>query len=221
MNLFVVDQFTVYIHSETITEAHGVMYDGTASRPPRERPPYAVARIGNDVREPLHVIRSKNIIPDVFKPGSNFVVSEVVRDKLSSLPNLEFLEVVFDRLVDFYYEKGDGSFYYESDTLESPGERLVELPDCPEAHEDVGRFFELINAKNSDIVDNYDSVERICVEIGRPKSHDPVVGHISKQMMTDYPILKVEWGFLFNEEAYRLFEPHIDWDYFLRREIEI
>ena len=68
-----------------------------AVRPPEWRWPGTT----NTNREPLHVARSGEFVPDVF--GSMFtffVVSAKVREALSSFPNVAFNRVIFEHLVD-------------------------------------------------------------------------------------------------------------------------
>jgi hypothetical protein len=103
----------------------------------------------------LDVIRSKDIVPEFYRPAGNVVVSEQVAGQLGALPNLELLPVRFERLVNLFYKKGDFSFYRDHDA-ESRFDFFDSLPDVPEAHAHIGKHYELIIVENATIQDAYE-----------------------------------------------------------------
>ena len=58
----------------------------------------------------LHVTRNAAVMPDVFVPAENLVVSASVRDVLANIPNVQFQPVVFEKLFWLEFEKGDFGF---------------------------------------------------------------------------------------------------------------
>ena len=165
---------------------------------------------------PLRLARTGRIVPEVFKPGCSLVVSADVKARLSGVPNVEFLKVTFEKLVDFYYQAGDDSYYEKwwrggAPRSLDPERLLLRLPDFPALHETIGDYYEMLINRISRIGKRYDDNRTIILHDKYGGDRDTI--EVSRSMFSDYPILW--WGYIFiTEPVFRIIEPDLDFDYF-------
>lgn len=164
--------------------------------------------IHGGVREPLEIIRSGCCAPDVFMPVPWLVVSERVKQSLIDIPNIEFLEVRFRRVVRWDYSVERDQARLKSQ-IADPDHILESLPDEPELYGQYGNYYELLTARIDCVLDRYDPPTLTALAMNKYK-HKSL---LSSQMLRDYPIIW-ELGHFFNENAYQRISPFIDTDYF-------
>lgn len=184
------------------------------------KPPAA----SNDNREPLHIRRSGRFVPHVFSGYSfDLVISPKVRQALSSVPHIEFNEVVFEHLVDVAMpELGDFSWFDRDDIYDYnalPKEYLNAQPDVPGFHKAIGPYYQLLVPQILDVEEQYDDIETVPVNFGtythmmRPKEIK-----VSVNLLRTCPIIlsKGHRGYclLFRQDAFALIAPFLDLDYF-------
>lgn len=223
MKVYTVDDRLPWGDDRPVAVHHEVAYHGEVFRCGQRYPAEPHAHSTNELREPLDIVRSKHFFPDLTKPSANFIVSERVKRELEMLPNVEFLPVVFEKLVDFYFEKGDMSYLDEfgTDTYVEPDDYILQLPDDPEAHRRVGRYYEVLSAENEALLSRYSSTKHFEISIGPTEFNDPVECDLSPEMVCDFPVIWAGFGVILSEHAFRILEPYIDWDYFRKGEFEL
>jgi len=178
--------------------------------------------LGSDVSQPLCVRRNGWRVPDVFEPVlGGLIVSERVRRELEDLPHVEFLEVVFTKLVDYPYYAGDFSYYDRPEFLHDPvgedPERLLDrLPDVPEMHKTIGRYYELVLARHWQVKDRYPDLVKAYFQTSPLVTVETHEIDLSTELLSDYPILNVIEGIMFRADVFERVERFIDWDYFAK-----
>ncbi len=214
--------------SEKLSVGHTVMFHGAAFRDGALYPFNPSATWFNDVRSPLELVHSKQLLPDIFQPAENLVVSEAVVDSLNGLHRLAFLPVVFEKLVDFYFEKGvpvDFSFkVYDPDVgeMHGAGNYLLSLPDDPDAHEVVPPFFEILVPKDHELTEHYENIKRVEIGVEPPECDlDPLGLRYSQEMLEEHSIIRSSIYPVFSPQAFSLIEPFLDRDYFHITEVDL
>jgi hypothetical protein len=220
MKLHVIKKLAYFGNTEVVKDVHYVVFHGTAKRQGRYYPHDPAASLENEIRDPLELTRSGQLVPAVFMPSSSFVVASDVRRNYADTPHIEFLKVHFDKLVNFYYGKGDMSYYYGREYVD-PLHVIKQLPDVAEYHTTIGDFYEMVVARHQDVVPRYANLTKVEKAIGPTPQDEPFRCAVCEEMMGDYPVQWNIGGTLFSEQAFRIIEPHIDWDYYLRVEIEV
>jgi hypothetical protein len=179
--------------------------------------------LGDDLSQPLRLIRTGRIVPHVFSPSVTLVVSADVREKLETLPHIDFLPVVFEKLVDYQFRAGDFSYFdlpaFRRNPAEANPETLLQrLPDIPELHSQIGSYYEVVVPRLGDIADNYTNLKHFSVKLEH--CIGKVECDLSAEIIYAYPIV---WRYanIFSEEAFALVSPFIDWDYFSTATIEL
>lgn len=174
--------------------------------------------LGDEVFEQANLVRNVQQIPHVFEPGCHFVVSEEVKDRLCNISHVAFLPVCFHKVVDFpTWRPGDFSFEQNPEfqrVLKNAKieELLHRLPDVPSLHGTLGRYYELVVARLSDIAPRYGSVQTFDCVIPMAVGWRQEL-QLSQDLLRDYPIV---WSghTVFNEQAFELISPYLDRDYF-------
>ncbi|MCE9532018.1 MAG: hypothetical protein K8T89_12965 [Planctomycetes bacterium] len=175
----------------------------------------------------LFLIHNGRQIPDVFQPvGSPFlIVSEKVKESLGGFSYITFQSVHFNKLVDFpVYPPGDFAFPKDKEfrkLVRTIGDEhfLEQLPDVPALHDKVGRYYELVPTRLSDVSSRYRSARPIVYKLpGAPIWKEELL--LSADLVRDFPI--VWWTYtVFNEEAFARISPYLDRDYFGIAEIDL
>ena len=227
MKRIAIQEFISYRKSNIIGGEQAVMFHGEAFRSGLRSIHAKRATWSNSVRTPLHLIHSKQIIPDVFKPAHNLIVSERAKQRLIDVNHVEFVEVVFDKLVDFYYAKGSFTYFESKDSFTELGEPipaidyLISLPDDREAHRGLGKFYELVIPRDKEMVDGH-MCTTINIDIEPPSWHgDPLVIRYNKEVFEQNPIIKVQSSFVFEPETFGRIREYVDFDYFHVKEFEL
>ena len=99
----------------------------------------------------MHIVRSGRVVPDLFMTAQALIVNAHLAERLRTKnPNINLRPVVFEKLVDFFFEKGDLS-WYERTPYVDPEVAMRALPDVPEYHRNFGTYYEIIPARQSDL----------------------------------------------------------------------
>ncbi len=176
----------------------------------------------------LPVLCSQNVhrMPHVFKPSTSLIISSEVRRALGDLAHVVYLEVKFKKLVDYSYSAGDFSYFsrkeYRRDPFgEDPETLLDRLPDVPQLHNQIGPYFEVVNAKHMDIVDKFPNREVLNFTYPYLGGNEPDSLEVSQDMLSEYPILWARCGILLTERVYTEIDRYIVKDYFTVTEIGV
>lgn len=166
----------------------------------------------------LKVDRDGRRVPDVFDPDGSLVVSGRTKEALSGLPHIEFKDVQFRKLADFYYPKGDLSIFNEHPHVDEK-ELLQKAPDNPKFHALIGRHFELVIARYRDVSKNFIDGIPVRLRQGRTIRDENPEYVASKAMLAEYPIhWPTQVGIIFSEPAFIAIKPFLDADYFESQE---
>ncbi|MCA9069651.1 MAG: hypothetical protein KDA84_12040 [Planctomycetaceae bacterium] len=219
--------FTFYPGSDKISAEHHAMFHGEAFRSGMKSIHAKKATWFNSVRTPLQLVHSKQLIPDLFQPAHNLVVSEAVKEKLLGLNKVGFLKVEFEKLVDFYSEKGVFEYYDMEEAYNeygepiSPEEHLISLPDDPEAHKSLKDFYEVIIPTDKELVDGK-SFREVEIEMEPPSWHgNPLVIRYNQEQFEQHFLIKAQSSIIFEPSVFERIRPHIDFDYFLVKEFDL
>lgn len=124
---------------------HHSLFHGEAVREDKPFPHYPGHHLGDDLSLPLLVSVGANPLQEFFSPGISFVLSSRVRAALAGLPNVDFLPVQFQRLVNLACPVGDFSIPRHTLDLGSSLSFLGKLPQCPHLYP-VEPYYELVIA---------------------------------------------------------------------------
>ncbi len=221
MRMYFVDRKIIsYSSSKRASVLHMRVFHGRSSYPDERvtqdwRPP----ALTNRNRNPVHISRSGRYVPPIFGDRSyELIVNETIKERLSRLPNVEFVEVVFERLIDWSMPAlGDFSEFDTDpprDVVKESEQKLLTAPDVPEFHRTIGRYYSLLGANLHDMKGMYDDIQEIQVNFGSyvppTMSMEPIV---SARALNDYPFL---WGnvHIFREDAFEIIAPYLDLDYY-------
>ena len=185
----------------------------------RNEPGWVMPSPMNDSRDPLHVQRSGRFVPDVFGVNSlKFVISSRVKKQLEHLPGIEFNEVVFEHLVDQDIPVvGDFTSHGNEGRETLTAEEMSALPDVPEFHESIGKYYTIIFPSMRDVKDRYDDFQEFpAPDWGSFNNVRNIskTGNISKALFQDYAVFACGFGLTFSEDAFAAIAPFLDLDYY-------
>jgi hypothetical protein len=228
MKVFVLGKF----HSSPRTLVfHSCMFHGEAERQGIEFPSDPSHFTGEDLSDPLFLSVKAFKLPPVFWPEGSLIVGKNVRDELSHLPGVEFLEVVFKKTVWFPYEAGDFSYYRKPEfqrdpQREDPEKLIARLPDMPEKRALVGRYFEVILPWDSWIALAYEDTHPVPFTMAKPRHPDKVFHEsfqlrLSERLMMEHGMIRAPKGIVLSEQAFEILSPKLDRDYFCLAEAAV
>lgn len=208
-----------YIDNPRIDSFHAEMFHGLAERDGEEYPHCPNVFAYSDSFGTLTISRSGRRVPEITQPSGDFVVSESLAEKLKDVPNIRISPVAFKRLVDVEYEKGDLALG-EKWGYRDPHDLLRLLPDVPEFHETIGSYFEIHTWRLQDVVDRYEDATDFALVEGMPPMDEIKSIRLSKEMLSDYPIL---WfgDTIVSEEVLHILRNDLDPDLFIVRDYVI
>ena len=179
-------------------------------------PKWVRPTLSNSNRERLHITRSGDFVPHVCSPANGTLgVSDEVRRKLSGLPGLEFLPVVFERLVKLKLPAlGD---IIEDELLASVQmlEFMNSLPDEPGYHASIGEYFHVLCPNYFEVKESVSDATEIDVMWGRYNTiHPRDKAPFSAQLLHQNAMYNERSYYVLSEECFRILAPYIDLDYF-------
>src|SRR6266851_9417075 len=133
------------ISSDRIDVFHYCMFHGEVGRRGFISPDDCSHYLDSLDEDPLLITSNIHSMPDVFRASSSLVVSQPVRSKLQAYPQVQFLEVEFEKLVDYPYQAGDFSYYKRKEfraepRKENPETLLARLPNVPALRNSIDNY---------------------------------------------------------------------------------
>ena len=166
----------------------------------------------------LLISRSGRNVPEVFQPDTHLVVSERYAERLKRFSHIRLAPVIFKRLVDIDYPKGDMSWNAKWGDI-GPSELVRELPDVVELHRQIGPYFEVQCYRWRDVVAGYPAAAEYSITVGTPPLEEKTAIPLSPEMLGDFPILRAR-AIIVHEEVLHILGPVLDRDFFLVREYD-
>jgi hypothetical protein len=219
MTVYSLTRISNFIDNPRIQEFHYCMFHGLAERDGKEVPHDPSVYANTSSFSPLMISRTGHAVPDISKQSSHLVVAESYRERLEQFPHIRLVPVIFRRLVDIEYCKGDDTSWREKWGDVDPNQLLRTLPDVPRFHEQIGRYYEVQTWRRCDVVDRYPSAEDFTMISGTPPMAKDWTVRVSREMLEDYPIL-CGAEILLNERAFGILQGGIDRDFFIVREYD-
>ena len=219
MKFYGITSVSNFINNRLIQSFHCNMFHGLAERDGKASPNDSLVFPNTYSPSSLQISRTARHVPDICEPGRHLVVSERFATQLQSLPNLRIMPVVFKRLVDVKYEKGDMS-WFKTWGGGDPLDFLRTLPDVPEFHRQIGSYYEVQSYRGCDVVDNYAQLREAPIVTGTPPMDETRVIRLSREMLDNYPILGYGTKIL-SERAFQILAEGFDRDFFIIREDEL
>lgn len=196
------------------------MFHGLAFREGIESPHEPNVVFGEPYREPLHIVRNAYVVPDIFLPSAMPIIGERVKAAISSLPNLEFLRVIIDKLIYHPFDRGDLS-QYQRGRRHNPIKVLKQMDGEPSLIEKYGSYFELIVPVINRLTSARTDRKTVRFRIGPPGFQEPFKVKVSKGLLEEYPIIFSEGGFLCSDKAFDRLGGYLDPDYFTTTHVEL
>lgn len=212
MTVFVVATVSSFVDSQRISAFHYEMFHGVSHRPGLKHAHIDYA-LGDIYDVAMQITRSGPIVPDIFSPSTNLVVSAAVKHKLRSWKNIDFCEIAFRKLVWFEWQIGDFS-WYDDPTRTQPPEMFHELPDSPELHRSIGSYYEMILPRLAKLRDRYQPSRQLRVDLGSGCAITSVELDLSPELVLDYPALKALGTIVFRADLFDVVSEHLDRDFY-------
>lgn len=216
MMFYVATAVSNFLDRPQIETFHYDMFHGLAERdglnPPHDTLVYANTESPSD----LLISRTGHGVPDICNPSSHLVVNERIANELAGFPHIRLAKVVFKRLVDVEYEKGDMSWcdkWGDGD----PCDLLRTLPDIAGFHEQIGAYYEVQTWRLRDVVDQFPSARLITIEVATPPLEETRDIRISSELLEEFPILCLG-DVIMSEKVFRILDSSLDRDFFIVRE---
>jgi hypothetical protein len=219
MEFHVITQVSCFVGNRLIKEFHAVMFHGLAERDGEEYPHDPCVCASSESPSNLLISRPGHSIPPISQPSSHLVVSGTLADRLRPFPNIRLAPVVFKRLVDVDYEKGDMTWDERWGNVD-PFELLRSLPDVPEFHRTVGSYYEVQCWRWRDIVEKYPDAVEVEIEEGMPYWKKRPVLRLSSRMFVDHPFI-IHGDVLVSDTAFDILDAALDRDFFLVRDYAV
>lgn len=204
---------------------HASVFNGVIHHVGRDQPGWSPPATTNSNRQPAHISRSGRFVPPVFGDAIyDVIVSEAVRQRLAKLANVEFNPVVFERLVDvpmpalgdFTWadqERDHSAPDYETRQL-NPDYEFTALPDVPEFHRSIGKYYSLVVPALYEVEDHYSDIMEVMPDWGSyHDAREPEPVKLSEKLLSQSPIILSD-TFAFREDAFALIAPYLDLDYY-------
>jgi len=220
MRVFSITDVSNFIGNELIKDFHACMFHGWAERDGKGFPHDTKVWANSEAPSNLMVSRTVRNIPNVCRPSTHLVVCNRLAEQLQNVPGTRILPVIFKRLVEIEYAKGDMTWDRYGDC--DPRELLRTMPDVAEFHGKIGTYSEIQTWRLKDVVDRYESCREIEIESGTPPMEETVTICVSEQIMHDYPILyETGRSVLVEESVFEVLDDCIDRDFFIVRTFEV
>jgi hypothetical protein len=219
MKFFTITAVSNFINRPHVKSFHANMFHGLAERGGKEWPHDPKVWASSAPSSPLLISRTFRNVPEVFRPSRHLVVSERLAAALRQFTNIRLAPVIFKRLVDVDYRKGDMSWAQIWGNVD-PCELLKTLPDVRDFHRQIGAYFEVQAYRWRDFIDQYPSATEITIEEGTPPFQKANVLRVSVEMLNDYPIFW--WGSIFvNQDVFKILQSSLDRDFFITRTYKV
>lgn len=195
---------------------HSSIFHGIASQPETLDQMLLPPSLTNQNREPYRIRRSGRFVPRIWMASSSLIVADSVKQQLARLLNMDFLPVIFERLVDVPMPALGDFSWYERITYPPEPEPDYELktsPDVPAFHQTIGRFWEVLSANLYELDSRPNDAKPVEVDFGSyaVKPNENVL--VSLSLLQKYPVV---WSGItqVREDVFAIIAPFLDIDYF-------
>lgn len=220
MKFYHVTTVSNFIRNPEISEFHAAMFHGLAERNGKECPHDPKVWANTPSTTSLMVSRTGRKVPPVFCPSTHFIMHEELAELLRPCPNVRVAPIIFKRLVDVDFQKGDSSWesmWGRGDPLEL----LRTLPDRPELHHRVGPHCEVQTYRWQDVIDSYPTAQEITIETDTPPFEEQTSLRVGRDLLNDFPLLYYWGGVLLHGSVFAILGDKLDCDFFLVREYKV
>lgn len=173
---------------------------------------------GNKLEEKIHLEVNLFNLAEIISPSRHLVVSEKIKNILNDIKNVDFLQVVFDKIINVPYEPGilpdtyENLFYYKRPySFTSMYEHDPSLT--------IGNYYELIAPEIYEIEERYNDLKEF--EFKYLDSNATFKINLSETMLNDNPILWTSEGVIFRIFVFEKIEKYFNWDYFEKKKYAI
>mgnify|MGYP001471658207 CR=1 FL=1 len=212
---------------ERCREFHYTVFHGFVSSNERIESAQYPSLVGAINAKPLHLTRTGVEVPKIFGSSRNLFIDQPTYEQMKKFPGVEFLDVKFDKLVNFTCRPGDMSYLRNrrfNIRLEDATERfLAGLPDVPELHSTIGARYELV-CKSAEVLlrerAEYSPTTPLRVSV---ESDDlaKISCDIDLRLFDKFPILCVGRGIIMVPEIFDILGPQLDPEFYFTSMIEI
>ncbi len=196
-----------------------LQFDGLARRGSYERHMEPPVAYWSEDRTPLSCSRHGRFVPDIFIPHISWVISEDVKAALpDSIPS-EFLPVEFEKLVDFPLIGEEEEEWEPADFVDDPPDLISKYDDVPSFHSQIGTYYEWLAPIPHVLKSQFDDSDLINIFIDEMNKEEGIP--LSHKMIDLYPVIDTCGFMLFAPALFDRISCFINWDYFLKTELEI
>lgn len=183
--------------------------------------------LGSEYTNPLHITRTGVRAPGIFKLAAALIVKHDLMEMLKTFPGVDFLQVRFDKLVDFVCEPGDQSYWklpgFRPRLEDAPEAYLRSLPDCPDLHSSMGAYYEVICESYIRLMNanaDYRPSSQIDIEI-HPKSSRNASFKVDPRIFESHCIVLVPSAFIVWSSVYEIISEFLDPRFFLAKPVKL
>ncbi len=175
--------------------------------------------LGEEIKSPMKIIKNVYKMPKLFSPDLSLVVSEQLREKLSTFPHIEFVKVEFVKLFEFPYEPNDFSFY-DIKGFKTPDKFIKKQRHNKKLKDKIGDYYEMVIARYRDFVDNFKNLSTYKLSIDYFDDEEMNELGFSKELLDEYPIFR-KWGTIFTEPVFNILKDYIDPNYYFVKQYDL
>jgi hypothetical protein len=215
MVFFGITAISTFIGNPRIETFHYDMFHGLAERdgmaPPHDTPVYADSKAFST----LFISRTGRGVPEICQPSRHLVVSEKYAQMLRGIRNIRLAPVIFKRLVDVDYQKGNFGWRNKWGNVADPCDLLRNLPDVAEFHRTIGQHYELQGYRWRDLIARYPAAQETRIFKGTPPWQETTVMKVSTEMLKDHPLFTFGTVIVMNQEIFSIVKDGFDRDFFV------
>ncbi|MEZ6032750.1 MAG: hypothetical protein R3C17_06645 [Planctomycetaceae bacterium] len=191
---------------------HRHIFNGVGTFPARQgQLSWAKPSLGNSNRARLHITRSGEFIPHMTSPHiGTLVVSDVVRARLSRFDGIEFLPVVFERLVDLKLPPLGDQSINEMLASSQATDLMNSMPDEPRYHESAPEYFYVLCPELEEVEETLSDVKLIDTMFGRYQTiHLKSKIPLSVELLRKHPMYRAHHlqYFVLSEDCFQEIAP--------------
>ncbi|WP_150105938.1 hypothetical protein [Rubinisphaera brasiliensis] len=152
-------------------------------------------------------------------PHISWVISEKVKAALPDSVPSDFLPVNFEKLVDFPLIGEEVEHWDPPAFVDFPPDLINNYPDVSAFHQKVGPYYEWLAPLPRTLTEEFQDINHIDILIDEMNHEEDIP--ISHKMIETYPAMTTGRFTLFAPAVFEIISPFLDWDYFVKTELEI
>ncbi len=219
MKIYIIgNKLAGYLDNPTIHTFQGEMFHGENIRyvDGLLKPDY---HLGEEIKSPMKIIKNVYKMPKLFSPDLSLVVSEQLREKLSTFPHIEFVKVEFVKLFEFPYAPNDFSFY-DIKGFKTPEKFIKKQRHNKKLKDQIGDYYEMVIARYRDFADEFKNLNTCKLSIDYFDDEEMSELGFSKELLDEYPIFR-KWETIFTEPVFNILKDHIDPNYYFVKQYDL